>query len=215
MKRLFAIEGIDGAGKTSIAKLIQKNLESKLYTTYEPTNISAASTLIKKYFEAPRSNQTIQEVTSLFVLDRKKHTFLLTPLLLQNISIMSVRYDLSTYAYQFPENQDQWDWLYKKHQYTNIENIINYSKPLDSYTLIPHITFYINISPDIAISRINKRAHKNKLFEYKEKLEIIANAYKKLIFFLKKKDNRTIIEIDGTKAIEDSVQNIIEKIKTT
>jgi dTMP kinase len=69
---------------------------------------------------------------------------------------------------------------------------------LNDNFLLPDLTFFLKVSPEICIQRIEKRREVKTFFEKKEKLEKVYQAYQSLL-------NRfeNIYIINGEKSIED------------
>jgi len=188
MKGKFIVfEGIDGAGLTTQANLLENYLKSKGYDvilTKEPTNnligglIRAA---LKK--EWITSNKTLQ---LLFSADRAHHLEReIIPALEKGKIVISDRYFLSTIAYGMIEVEK--DWL----------------KALNSKFLIPDIIFILDLPVEIALERIGKNRFGFELFEEKGKLEKIRRNF----IELSKEYNNCFI-IDASKSIEEVHENI-------
>ncbi|MGC9200928.1 MAG: dTMP kinase [Candidatus Aenigmatarchaeota archaeon] len=188
MKGKFIVfEGIDGAGLTTQANLLENYLKSKGYDvilTKEPTNnligglIRAA---LKK--EWITSNKTLQ---LLFSADRAHHLEReIIPALEKGKIVISDRYFLSTIAYGMIEVEK--DWL----------------KALNSKFLIPDIIFIFDLPVEIALERIGKSRFGFELFEEKGKLEKIRRNF----IELSKEYNNCFI-IDASKSIEEVHENI-------
>jgi dTMP kinase len=188
MKGKFIVfEGIDGAGLTTQANLLENYLKSKGYDvilTKEPTNnligglIRAA---LKK--EWITSNKTLQ---LLFSADRAHHLEReIIPALEKGKIVISDRYFLSTIAYGMIEVEK--DWL----------------KALNSKFLIPDIIFILDLPVKVALERIGKSRFGFELFEEKGKLEKIRRNF----IELSKEYNNCFI-IDASKSIEEVHENI-------
>ncbi|MGC9059310.1 MAG: dTMP kinase [Candidatus Aenigmatarchaeota archaeon] len=188
MKGKFIVfEGIDGAGLTTQANLLENYLKSKGYDvilTKEPTNnligglIRAA---LKK--EWITSNKTLQ---LLFSADRAHHLEReIIPALEKGKIVISDRYFLSTIAYGMIEVEK--DWL----------------KALNSKFLIPDIIFILDLPVEIALERIGKSRFGFELFEERGKLEKIRRNF----IELSKEYNNCFI-IDASKSIEEVHENI-------
>ena len=100
---LVAIEGIDGAGKTTQAALLHEYLTSRelpAILTKEPTD-SIYGQKIKKLAQGERHLVKPREEYNLFIEDRKLHVAdLIQPALDKNAIVILDRYYFSTMAYQ-------------------------------------------------------------------------------------------------------------------
>jgi len=193
MKGKFIVfEGIDGAGLTTQAELLEKYLRSKKYEvvlTKEPTNnliggiIRAA---LKK--EWSTSNRTLQ---LLFSADRAHHLEKeIIPALENGKIVISDRYFISTIAYGMIELEK--DWL----------------KALNSKFLLPDIIFMIDVPVEVSIERIKASRFGFELFEEKKKLEKIRNNFLEL-----SKEYKNCFVINGNRSIEEVHKEIVKIVE--
>jgi thymidylate kinase len=193
MKGKFIVfEGIDGAGLTTQAELLEKYLRSKKYEvvlTKEPTNnliggiIRAA---LKK--EWSTSNRTLQ---LLFSADRAHHLEKeIIPALENGKIVISDRYFISTIAYGMIELEK--DWL----------------KALNSKFLLPDIIFIIDVPVEVSIERIKASRFGFELFEERKKLEKIRNNFLEL-----SKEYKNCFVINGNRSIEKVHKEIVKIVE--
>jgi dTMP kinase len=193
MKGKFMVfEGIDGAGLTTQAELLEKYLKNKKYEvvlTKEPTNnliggiIRAA---LKK--EWITSNRTLQ---LLFSADRAHHLEKeIIPALENGKIVISDRYFISTIAYGMIELEK--DWL----------------KALNSKFLLPDIIFIIDVPVEVSIERIKASRFGFELFEEKKKLEKIRNNFLEL-----SKEYKNCFVINGNRSIEEVHKEIVKIVE--
>jgi len=137
---LIAIEGIDGAGTTTLAKglvaEIDKNYQA-IYT-HEPwedeTNAHSSFKLIKQSIKDGILSSNGQAL--LFAANRKEHLDkVIVPALKQGIHVVCDRYILSSVAYQPTDATFKFNQQFRR----------------------PDITFLIDIDPAIALARMNER----------------------------------------------------------
>ena len=190
MKGKFIVfEGIDGAGLTTQAELLEKYLRNKKYEvvlTKEPTNnliggiIRAA---LKK--EWITSNTTLQ---LLFSADRAHHLEKeIIPALENGKIVISDRYFLSTIAYGMIEVEK--DWL----------------KAINSKFLLPDLIFIIDVPVEVSIERIKTSRFGFELFEEIRKLEKVRNNFLEL-----SKEYKNCFVIDGNRSIEEVHKEIVK-----
>jgi len=190
--KLIVFEGIDGAGLTTQAELLEKYLKEKKYEvviTKEPTNnligglIRAA---LKK--EWLTSNRTLQ---LLFSADRAHHLEKeIIPALENGKIVISDRYFISTIAYGMIELEK--DWL----------------KALNSKFLLPDAIFIIDVPVEVSIERIKASRFRFELFEEKKKLEKIRNNFLEL-----SKEYKNCFVINGNRSIEEVHKEIVKIVK--
>ena len=182
--KLIVFEGLDGSGQSTQAKLLTEFLLQQgrpVVLTKEPTLDSEAGKKIRKVLDKELKVES-KKLQELFAQDRKEHLEnLIIPALKEGKMVVSDRYFFSTFAYGTADGLDL-EWLIK----------------INNEFLLPDLVFFLKVSPEICIQRIEKRGLTKTLFEKKEKLEKVWQVYKIL-------PNRfeNIYLIDGEKSIED------------
>jgi dTMP kinase len=105
MKRgfLIALEGVDGAGKTTQAGLLAAALEGRghhVVLTREPSQ-GPAGVRLRRYLAGPRRDLPPAEELALFLADRREHVAqVIKPALAAGAVVISDRYYFSSVAYQ-------------------------------------------------------------------------------------------------------------------
>ena len=178
--KFIALEGIDGSGKTDLARSLKANLErraKKVWITSEPTEWFRSYVSILKDVRDPVS------LFLLFTMDRNSHQMEISRKLNEYDYVISDRYLLSSYAYQGYMLEDF---------FKTIDNTIRWMKEVSSIiTVRPDITFYLSIDEKTAIERIKKVRQMDEL-EKLFNLEKVRKIYEKYL-----KDD--MITIDGLK----------------
>jgi len=193
MKHFVTFEGIDGSGKSTIAKLVYKKLKSEGYDvvlTYEPTN-SWIGKCVQKCIETD-FDPFITSFT--FIADRIEHCKQIKKWLDEGKIILCDRYADSTYAYQGVQLENK------------IKNPIKWLKELShGRIIIPDRTFLFIIEPKMALARIQ---HREKLipFEKVEFLKKVQNNYLKLF------NDQIHRKIDAKKSKETLVKITFDEI---
>lgn len=141
----IAVEGINGSGKTSFItalskKIAQKNI--KMLLTEEPYR--ADETTMKDIKELLKKDSLVgmesKKLEMLFAINRINHlTNVILPALNNNHLVISDRYVMSSFAYQG--------------EATLTESVESNNK----YSTSPDLTFYIQTSPEVALTRILQR----------------------------------------------------------
>lgn len=160
--RFIVLEGLDGAGISTQAVRLEKHLRKLGYGTFltkEPT-MSLIGDLIqsalKGNWHAPGTSLQL-----LFSADRAKHiTDEIEPALKRGKMVVCDRYVFSTLAYGFASGVD-FEWLYA----------------INKTFKTPDLTIFIDVSPDVSMSRIITRRERGKLFEKRETLSKVRKAY--------------------------------------
>jgi dTMP kinase len=160
---LVAIEGIDGAGKTTQARALHASLSAAgvaSISTKEPTN-GEWGTKIRR--SATIGRLPVGEELHAFLEDRKEHVRdELEPALGAGKVVIVDRYYLSTVAYQGARGLDPAELL-----------------RLNAFAPPPDLLFILDIDPKLGLERVGKRGDVADLFEKEDELakarEIFAN----------------------------------------
>jgi len=154
----ITFEGIDGAGKTTHTRLLKKWLEAqghKVMLTEEPTS-NAIGRELKKLM---RKNAHNWVEAILFAADRALHCQeVIIPN--QDKIVICDRYTHSTLAYQTAMGLDN-KWV----------ACLNKNAPK------PDLTIYLDIRPEVAIKRVNKRVKRTVKYEKIKLLKKVRNNY--------------------------------------
>lgn len=157
--KLIVLEGIDGAGKSTIFKYLQKDKDFQFFVfSFEPTQ----STYGKKVRELLTKKESSSSVLlELFLEDRKEHVEkLILPSLQKGKNLLLDRYYLSTLAYQGEE-----------------DTLLELLKMNETFAPLPDLIIYFEISPELAYKRIMEREKDKTLFEKEEYLRKISKNY--------------------------------------
>ncbi len=189
----IVIEGIDGSGKSTQAKLLYNYLKKvrKCFLTKEPTD-TKIGLFIKSLIKNKNLNSDAVEL--LFMADRAEHVKEIEEKLKQNNIVICDRYYFSTIAYGSALGLNK-EWL---------ENA-------NKVFLKPDLTIIIDINPALALKRINLRKHKKQYFEKAKFLNKVRKEYKSLS---KKYNNIFIINANKTINVLEIHKLIREKIES-
>lgn len=171
--KLVTIEGIDGAGKTTVIEGTEDidGLRSKMpnaeFTT-EPNNDTWLGEVVRKAISRDEPNVSPTSVFFLFLAEHANHVDeFVKPSLEKDKTVICDRYIDSRYAYQSYEleNEIEGDTL------KWIRNVQE-----QKWTKIPDTTILLDISVDTAMERLDG----DEIFENREKLEHFRETYLKL-----------------------------------
>jgi len=150
MGNLFiVVDGIDGSGKSIVVNKIIEYLNSKdkfeILKTKEPTDRSFGKKIRQMLENEKNPNSNKEKILDLFIEDRKDHLDnIILPFLKKLDSktkvVVSDRYYYSTIAFQKSQGIDK---------NVLIEKNSNFKKP--------DLTLILDLDPEIALSRIEKR----------------------------------------------------------
>jgi dTMP kinase len=184
IKKFFVIEGLDGAGTSTQAKLLSEKIPGSFLTS-EPTG-DIIGKLIRKILKK-EINVSPLTLAYLFGSDRSEHIFGKEGIIERcnkNQIVISDRYLFSSLAYQTLG--------------VSFEKVYDINKDFP----LPEIVFFINTPLEICQKRIQKRPDGKELFEDREMQEKILQNYLKGFSLYKDKGTR-IYELDGSASIED------------
>ena len=189
------IEGIDGSGKTTQAKLLIDKIQGsgkKVSLFSYPTHDSRYGKIIREEFLAGKVDMGIEEQFLLYLLDMQSDKKNILESVSKGNIVISERYFISTIAYQSAGSFD-----YEKAK--AVEELMSLPRP--------DIIFYIDIKPEIAFERKKKQKGKTDRFESaKEYMNKVYNVYEKL--YSERYGSKTWIRIDGSKS-EQEISNFI------
>lgn len=186
---VVAVEGIDGAGKTTQVRLLNDYLQNQGINTLlskEPTD-SVFGQKIRELAQGKRKSTDPQKEYQLFVDDRKLHVKnIIKPALADGKVVILDRYYFSTMAYQGALGLDP--------AAIKVEN--------EAFSPIPEVVFIITVPPAVGIDRIrNGRKEIPNAFEHEENLKKVASIFETITC-------PSIKRIDGTAPI-DQVHNSV------
>lgn len=162
----IVFEGLDGSGQSTQAKFLydffRKQEGRQVVLTKEPTGDSEAGRKVRRVLKKEIEMRP-DEFQKLYVQDRKEHlSNLIIPSLEKGAFVISDRYFLSTCAFG-GINLDI-EWLIK----------------INEKFILPNITFFLDVAPEICIERIGERGKGFEFFEEVEKLTKVRQNYKVL-----------------------------------
>ena len=195
---LIAIEGIDGAGKTTQSVILERRLKEEGYPVvrlHEPTE-GRWGQKIKELAKNGRHKISPEAELEFFYLDRLEDVEKnIKPALREKKVVIMDRYYFSSVAYQGARGLDP-DLIEKKNE---------------EIAPIPNITIILDIEPEVALRRIrHKRNTTPNHFERKRYLELVRK------IFLKQFSNRpnvVIIDGDDNRSIEIVASDIWKIVK--
>lgn len=201
-KNLFiALEGIDGSGKSTQAKLLAEQLTNaghKVYATFEPTNGHIGS-LLRNIL---RGNIKADErtIAGLFLADRLDH--ILDPKngllarLADGCTVITDRYYFSSYAYHGVHID--MDWVIQ-------------SNSMCAQLLRPDATIFIDVPPEVSMQRISANRESTELYETLDNLRAVRAKY--IEAFDKLGTEERIIIVDGNRdseVVAGEVRRLVE-----
>jgi dTMP kinase len=177
--RFIVFEGIDGAGKSTQAKLLARRLADlgiPVLLTAEPSDGP-----VGQIIRSLTTRLEAEEEARLFTEDRRDHVErVILPALAEGRTVICDRYVHSSVAYQGARGVDQ-------------AAILSAQSP---FAPQPDVIFLLEIPADIALARIDSaRRGRLSTFEVREDLEAVDAVYRSIA-------DPVIRRIDGTNSLE-------------
>lgn len=199
--KLIALEGIDGSGKTTQAKLLVDNLNNsgkKAIYTKEPTD-SEIGKLIRRILSEDLVVPPLS-LQYLFCADRSIHQEEIEGYLKKGYVIVTDRYFWSAVAYGMADMHGKPDF------YLAALSILS----MYSQFLAPDYTIFLDLSPNIAHKRFMNSKDHSEIYDKKEKITKIDLAYKELI----KRFKKEFILISSNKSIDEVSEDLLNLVNS-
>ena len=201
-KNIFiAFEGIDGSGKSTQVKRLARHLESaghKVYTTCEPTE-GPIGKMIRDIFNH-RMEGDQRTIAALFVADRLEHLLNKKDGILKKMeegfTVITDRYYFSSYAYH-SVHMDM-DWVIEANR-------------LSADILRPALNIYIDIPPEVSMSRIGKVRSSVEMYETLENQKLVYAKYSEAMERQRKVEK--IFSVAGNQQEEKISDEVWEAVK--
>lgn len=193
------IEGMDGAGKSSIARQLHDSLSpthgERVLLSYEPHDPSAAGRYIREVL-AQRLKASPRALALAFALNRIDHLdTVINPFLAAGGKriVISDRYTLSSLVYQSTDG-------------LSMEDVYQ----LNRWARQPDISLYLSVSPHNCYARLRNRPQDRELFE--RNLAERSQKYEAAIALLRNK-GEIMLEVDANPALTDVFTSVIHRLK--
>lgn len=193
MAGLIVLEGIDGCGKSTVAKAVADMLGPKAVLTREPTD-SWIGKAVRKGEEKEISPYTD---ALLFMADRAQHTLEMSGLIAKGKTVVTDRYYHSTVAYQTASLRrrslgDNFGWLLEANMRISIR---------------PDVTFVLIVDPETAIERVGRRSELSR-FEKLDFLKEVQRNYKRLA-----RTQKDMVLIDADRSLAEVTDDVTARVK--
>jgi len=182
----ICVEGLDGCGKTTQAKILVRKLRRMGYNTIytaEPSH-GKIGKFIKRYcLHGEKRVSSIVEAL-LFAADRYEHVENeIIPALKDGKIVVSDRYMYSSLAYQGAAGLSL-DWI----------------RRVNEYAVTPNLAIFIDVEPDTVIQRLKP---KKSVMENLETQRKVRKVYMKFV------ENGELVKVDGNKSKEEVAKEIL------
>jgi dTMP kinase len=184
----ICLEGLDGCGKTTQAKMLVKNLRKKYNAVYtaEPSR-GKIGVFIKKYCLHGRKRVSSVVEALLFAADRFEHVENeVRPALKRGKIVVSDRYIYSSLAYQGATGLNL-EWI----------------KRINEHVIRPDLAIFIDVDPMTVVGRLKQ---KRSVMEDLETQCKVRKVYMKFV------ENGELVMVDGNRSIEEVANEILKVV---
>ncbi|KXB01125.1 hypothetical protein AKJ41_02655 [candidate division MSBL1 archaeon SCGC-AAA259O05] len=189
--KFIALEGPDGCGKSTQAKLLSEWLESEGYdvkVTREPTENPTGKVLRDALRE--KKDLPIEAEALLFACDRLVHVSnVIKPNLEVGKIIVTERYVHSSLAYQTARGLSR-DWV----------------EEINKFAIEPDFTIFIDVPPQVGFKRVGSSGEADTFEQDLELQKRVREIYKDLA------EEGNIPQIDGTKSPKEVHERVKDEI---
>ena len=198
--RFIVFEGIDGAGKTTQIRLLEKALQARgrrVFCTAEPTE-SVSGGMLRDALSGVHK-RTPCELAALFTLDRIFHNVNpvsgIEKMLSDGYDVICDRYYYSTLAYQGYETDGDW---------------VRSMNLLCPEIRRPDLCIFLDLTVEESMARIEKNRATTEIYETHERLEAVRSRFMRVLEELQATE--TIHVVNAADSIEAVHARILELI---
>jgi dTMP kinase len=203
--RFLVIEGLDGAGTTTQARLLGERLKAAgrtAHVTAEPSG-GPVGTLVRQVLTGrvagrPGARLDPAALALLFAADRiDHHDVEIAPKLAAGIDVVSDRFTLSSLAYQGLDLGDM-DWV----------------EAVNGRAAIPTLVVFLRVRADVAMRRRRSASLDRELFEVEAFQRKVARSYEAAMERLRDAGQRVLV-LDGeapVEAVADAIWAAVEAL---
>lgn len=206
----IVIEGIDGSGKSTQARLladhVRRHCEEECWLTTEPSK-GPVGRFLRKEVLSGRSNIDEYATCLLFAADRQDHlTKEILPALERGEIVVCDRYVLSTLVYQALD-----DLLNLGSQSTSRSPTVREVRAIHGEFLKSDLTLYIQTSPEEAARRLSHRSSLDR-YENLDKLRTLDWGYREAIRLFHGL-SYDVVTVDGDRSSAAVAEEILDVVK--
>ena len=185
----ICVEGLDGCGKTTQAKLLVKRLKKDYHAIYtaEPSRGKVGKFVKKNYLHADKRGQVAVEAL-LFAADRVEHLKNeVLPALNEGKIVVSDRYIFSSFAYQGAAGLDL-AWI----------------EEVNKHAVRPDLAVFIDVEPETVIRRLKRK---------KSVMENLETQLKVREVYLKYVEHGELVRVGGNKSKREVARDVASLVK--
>jgi dTMP kinase len=185
----ICVEGLDGCGKTTQAKLLVKRLRGDYDAVYtaEPSDGKIGKLIKGRYLHADKRGSAVVEAL-LFAADRLEHLKSgVLPALNEGKLVVSDRYVYSSLAYQGAAGLDL-KWIEK----------------INEHAVRPDLALFIDVEPETVIRRLKRK---------RSVMENLETQLKVREIYLRFVDEGALVRVDGNRSKTEVAREIASTVK--
>jgi dTMP kinase len=185
----ICVEGLDGSGKTTQAKLLVKKLRGDYDAVYtaEPSDGKIGKLIKRRYLHADKRGSAVVEAL-LFAADRLEHLKSdILPALNEGKLVVSDRYVYSSLAYQGAAGLDL-KWIEK----------------INEHAIRPGLALFIDVQPKTVIQRLKRK---------RSVMENLETQLKVREIYLRFVDEGALVRVDGNRSKTEVAREIASTVK--
>lgn len=203
----IVFEGIDGSGKSTVAKALLERLSIAQPTqrvrleaepTYQGVGKVLRDILQRQDRQAIQDHRFVEYLALAMAADRQLHYWhQIRPELQRDAWVLCDRFCWSSYAYQGAAGIN-----------------LNWLASLNSKVPVPDLTVLIKLDPEVALQRIHIKKS-SELFEDAEMLKKVAECYRYLAIQktgIKLVDRAKLLVVEGAKPVDQLVEEIYQSV---
>lgn len=194
----IVIEGIDGTGKSTQAKMLKEHYEKigrEVVASFEPTKSSEFGKKLRHAMMHSKEPLTFEEELDLFTRDRRWHVEnVIEPGLRDGKIVILDRYYFSTAAYQGSRGVISWKEIIKMNE---------------AFAPVPDSIFILDLPVDDALERIDKDNSRGRsYFERKDRQLAIQSIFMQI----HESNEYNTFKIDASKPATDVHESIVSRL---
>jgi len=204
--RFLVLEGLDGAGTTTQARLLGERLRAAgraVHVTAEPSGGPVGAlvrqVLLKRVSGGRAGGVDAHALALLFAADRLDHLAAeVAPRLAEGSDVVSDRYTLSSLAYQALTTGD-----------------LAWVEVINRRAVAPDLTIFLRVRPGLALGRRRAAETEPELYEVAAFQRRVARSYQRAIALLRRRGQRVEV-LDGEQPVEavaTEVASLVDRLR--